>query len=617
MKRKAEIQMANEGNMRPIFEPAFSEPENDLLRQIAKATATHGIKQIYFSIPVDPEQFVAHYPASFVYFVEKYNAYGMIRFRGLCNNANPLSDYIQDVSTIADINKMTEVEKKTSLSLGEIDPWLYCRGDVAGILSFFNLVIVALGELVVELVTTDAILPKFWIDGKNIDEHGIYYKPLGRELVESDLTNKLHLAELSVIGLTVATETLYPLLPWSWDFDDDGKVATKDENDVVYDHHFNAYYTCLGEQGDVREWCVPLQICSNQEVKIIKENQSKPVLWSEVFSLFVNIIEVENTTKKLTTKKSNEINMKKRKVTFLLPEFWIDGKNVVQHADDSLCITANYYKPLGRPLTKSDLENHCNLAELFVGGCEGDEALYPFQTYTWEYRPDEYNEDSGIVINIADDAVYDKRLKGYEHEYDCWSIPLQKCSPEELEAIKETNAKSLSWRQVFHVPIAPREESNKQEKPGKKQKMQESRKDDRRPMPSYLIVNLRPKSPFRAECDRVSIWQMNQLDPLFKYPFLRPHEQLKVEKILQKIQKTHLQKTVCFSCDDLDFIVDDDEKYGGLTEFDFVFESIATRITADDTLSDLYVPQDQHMKFETLAPVDFINGKIAFLEFVE
>jgi len=114
----------------------------------------NGITQIYFLALIDDAKgrLVTHFPASFEYFVEHYNAYGIMRFRGLgeettTNGSNATRGlFLEDASSVSDLNMMNETQVASTLFLGEIDPWLYCRGDIAGILAFFQLVVKALQE---------------------------------------------------------------------------------------------------------------------------------------------------------------------------------------------------------------------------------------------------------------------------------------------------------------------------------------------------------------------------------------------------------------------------------------------------------------------------------------
>ncbi len=139
MKRKAEVQMS--GTTRQVFQPVFSTAENEALQRIAKLADQMKISQICFTVPVDPEGFVTCFPASFLYFVEHYNVYGIMRIRGLGPSANHLTNtWIEDMSSVSDMDKMSPLQLASTLSLGEIDPYLYCRGDAAGILAFFELV---------------------------------------------------------------------------------------------------------------------------------------------------------------------------------------------------------------------------------------------------------------------------------------------------------------------------------------------------------------------------------------------------------------------------------------------------------------------------------------------
>ncbi len=146
MKRgREEIKMASAHVARNVFTLLFSDEENGALSQIAKLTTEKGIIQLCFDIPVDPERFVSRFPASFVYFVEHYNAYGIMRFRGLGSESNVLrGDWIEDTSKVSDMNAMSKQQLASTLFLGTIDPFLYCRGDIVGILAFFELVTKAL-----------------------------------------------------------------------------------------------------------------------------------------------------------------------------------------------------------------------------------------------------------------------------------------------------------------------------------------------------------------------------------------------------------------------------------------------------------------------------------------
>ncbi len=112
-------------------------------------------------MPTDPDRFVTRFPASFVYFVEHYNAHGVMRFRGLGEGSNALmNSWIEDTTYVSDMTKMTFTQFNKTLYLGEIDPWFYCRGDTLGIVSFFELVIQTLKKRVSAPIPVEVVPSK-------------------------------------------------------------------------------------------------------------------------------------------------------------------------------------------------------------------------------------------------------------------------------------------------------------------------------------------------------------------------------------------------------------------------------------------------------------------------
>jgi hypothetical protein len=298
------------------------------------------------------------------------------------------------------------------------------------------------------------------------------------------------------------------------------------------------------------------------------------------------------------------------------PKYWIQGGT-------------DYYKQLGRPLCQGDAGNH-DLAELGVSG-NGDESFVEFDYERNWY----YNEAYGMVENAQDPAEYDDTVHAYRHAGDCWTVILRRCSMEEMGAIRRSCMVYKPWSHAIlkesdtqtKKVARPREEkqsvhkTSENNKPEKVQLKKKPKKDYfKRPMPSYLIVKVL-QADFVWDCDQVSIWQLKQSDPLFKYPTLTFKQQAKVDQLFKQIRSTEPQRFVTLSTEDMCFLGEGGEECGpcgthGLTEGDYLLETIAYRISKDDTGVMREFPK-QAVKPEVLGPMDFVNGKIAFLQFIE
>ncbi len=209
MKRKAGVQMS--GNTRQVFQPVFSTAENEALQRIAKLIDQMKIIQICFTVPVDPEGFVTCFPASFLYFVEHYNAYGIMRIRGLASAHVLTNTWIEDMSSVSDMDKMSPLQLSSTLSLGEIDPYMYCRGDVAGILAFFELVTKRLEQEIAERAKRVIEKAEKHAEEKRIFQSG--WGKLAEKLLicktQDIMSTPLHNWELSISSCTYGSIVCY------------------------------------------------------------------------------------------------------------------------------------------------------------------------------------------------------------------------------------------------------------------------------------------------------------------------------------------------------------------------------------------------------------------------
>ena len=138
----------------------------------------------------------------------------------------------------------------------------------------------------------------------------------------------------------------------------------------------------------------------------------------------------------------------------------------------------------------------------------------------------------------------------------------------------------------------------------------------------YLVTRIL-QHDFLPECNKVNVWQLKHPeDPRFKYEQLTPKQQSKVEKLFDEIMKTPNQKAIKFFDDELGFLSQGGKDCGpfgtkGLCELDYLLETIAWRLSKDDTQVDRDFPDQDYYTDDVFKPVNFIDGTVAFLDFVD
>lgn len=148
-----------------------------------------------------------------------------------------------------------------------------------------------------------------------------------------------------------------------------------------------------------------------------------------------------------------------------------------------------------------------------------------------------------------------------------------------------------------------------------------------RPMPRYLVTRILQRDYLGEDsANFVSVWQLRHEDPLaHTYTGLTEDQHRKVRDLFWSIRTTALHKAVMLTegrQSDLSFLGEGGKECGpygtkGLTEMDYVFEQIAIRMSPDDTRVQRPAQQEALNDTRPLEPVDLINGKVAFLEFLE
>ncbi len=171
--------------------------------------------------------------------------------------------------------------------------------------------------------------------------------------------------------------------------------------------------------------------------------------------------------------------------------------------------------------------------------------------------------------------------------------------------------------------IRKREQEEKIPVPAKK-KVKVAKKPKGRPMPRYLFTKIVHSESVGANL-ALDVWQLKQNDPSHKFSELNEKHQHKVEVLFQTIMESELEDIIIMheSDDEEDTISFTGEggkecgPYGtqGLSEMDYLLETIAYRLSKDNSLARRELPK-QSIQPDTITPLDLVNGKVAFLEFI-
>jgi hypothetical protein len=277
-----------------------------------------------------------------------------------------------------------------------------------------------------------------------------------------------------------------------------------------------------------------------------------------------------------------------------------------------------------------------------MNGNDNEESMWDFIKGDWGVC---FREGYEYVICDADPGNYIQSCHGYKHDYGCWSVIVVPCSPEEVSVIQQTGAQQRTWRDTFGIPLVKSAMKNsvtfavplvksakkklvfepKKEKQATKRVKKTIKPELKRPMPHYLVTRIVQRDDIWSY-DSMNIWQLNHPESaVFEYDELTSNQQEKVEKMFKNIMQTEMGKMVQFSVADNDCLEAFGEggencgPYGtdGLTELDYVLEKISIRLSKDDTLVNRIFTAPAQTSFDVFTPMDLVNGKFAFLEFIE
>lgn len=144
-------------------------------------------------------------------------------------------------------------------------------------------------------------------------------------------------------------------------------------------------------------------------------------------------------------------------------------------------------------------------------------------------------------------------------------------------------------------------------------------------LPRYIVTHCMQRDYVSDDCE-VEVWRLRTQDPAAQFPSLNRKQQAKVTKFFQELQTRDLNEFLTlWDNEDFDWAGEGGTECGpygtkGMSEFQYVFETIATRLSPDRSNVERphWVEADKtEMENEKLSAFDLINGNVAFVRLLE